>query len=166
MDELVRWLGEQLDLEEQQAFAAGSTLRGEMVLRWRAAGSGVEVDGRRKPVNEPLVVTNRYMEDMPGYEVERARALHIAGHDPNRVMGEVDAKRKLVDLHAAVPDHGRFSGSDDCETFTCDGDHPDSPVCRSCRTYAGDPMSAPCPTLRLLALPYADRPGYREEWRP
>jgi hypothetical protein len=24
----------------------------------------------------------------------------------------------------------------------------------------------PCLTLRLLALPYADRPGYREEWRP
>jgi hypothetical protein len=27
-------------------------------------------------------------------------------------------------------------------------------------------LSAPCPTLRLLALPYADRPGYRDEWRP
>jgi hypothetical protein len=24
----------------------------------------------------------------------------------------------------------------------------------------------PCETLRLLALPYADQPGYREEWRP
>ncbi len=24
----------------------------------------------------------------------------------------------------------------------------------------------PCLTLKLLALPYADRPGYREEWRP
>jgi hypothetical protein len=24
----------------------------------------------------------------------------------------------------------------------------------------------PCPTLRLLALPYGDRPGYRDEWRP
>lgn len=23
-----------------------------------------------------------------------------------------------------------------------------------------------CPVLRALALPYADRPGYREEWRP
>lgn len=23
-----------------------------------------------------------------------------------------------------------------------------------------------CPTARLLAVPYADRPGYREEWRP
>jgi hypothetical protein len=24
----------------------------------------------------------------------------------------------------------------------------------------------PCETLRLLALPYADHPDYREEWRP
>jgi hypothetical protein len=23
-----------------------------------------------------------------------------------------------------------------------------------------------CPTVRLLALPYADRPGYQEAWRP
>ncbi|WP_373305012.1 DUF6221 family protein [Streptomyces bluensis] len=27
-------------------------------------------------------------------------------------------------------------------------------------------MSRPCPTLRLLALPYADRDGYQESWRP
>jgi uncharacterized protein DUF6221 len=24
----------------------------------------------------------------------------------------------------------------------------------------------PCDTARLLALPYADRPGYQESWRP
>jgi hypothetical protein len=28
---------------------------------------------------------------------------------------------------------------------------------------AKDPY--PCATLRLLALPYADRPGYRKEWK-
>lgn len=25
--------------------------------------------------------------------------------------------------------------------------------------------AVPCPTVRLLALPYAGRDGYREEWR-
>lgn len=32
--------------------------------------------------------------------------------------------------------------------------------------HHADPTPAPCSTLRLLALPYSDRPGYREEWRP
>jgi hypothetical protein len=27
-------------------------------------------------------------------------------------------------------------------------------------------MRAPCRTVRLLAVRHADRPGYREEWRP
>jgi hypothetical protein len=32
---------------------------------------------------------------------------------------------------------------------------------------AGEPVSYSSPILlRLMALPYCDRPGYREEWRP
>jgi len=38
------------------------------------------------------------------------------------------------------------------------GQHPD---------FCGyDKRELPCRALRLLALPYAARPGYREEWRP
>jgi hypothetical protein len=49
------------------------------------------------------------------------------------------------------------------------------PVLQSCRREAQrlTPVGAvqagvwyPCPTVRLLAQPYADRPGYRDEWRP
>ncbi|MYU24607.1 DUF6221 family protein [Streptomyces sp. SID8352] len=162
MDELVVWLHAQLDQEEQQAFTAGNTLGGQLMLRWRAAGSGVEVDGMRRPVNEPLVVTNRLMEDMPGYEVERARALHIASHDPDRVMGEVAAKRRLLDLHAITGDE--LIG----ERFTLDGREIPTEydvVCAVCGRTEG--VTAPaCATLRLLALPYADRPEYQEAWRP
>lgn len=40
-------------------------------------------------------------------------------------------------------------------------------VCRSCEPDHQFPeLSWPCPTLRLLALPYEGRPGYRAEWRP
>lgn len=42
------------------------------------------------------------------------------------------------------------------------------------RTLKGNPLpclgcgswSTPCPTLRLLAVPYADHPDYWQEWRP
>jgi hypothetical protein len=67
-----------------------------------------------------------------------AVADHMARFDPARVLAEVEAKHRIADLH-----EGRH---------TCgDSDHNDED---------------PCDTLRVLALPYADRPGYRDEWRP
>lgn len=72
----------------------------------------------------------------PGYTPEQAE--HIALHDPARVLREVEAKRRLI------------------------GAHPELDRCTACA--AGE--SGRCPNLRLLALPYSDRPGYREEWKP
>lgn len=45
----------------------------------------------------------------------------------------------------------------DCERCV---DHNDGQGTR------GHDLSIPCPTLRMLALPYADHPDYRQEWRP
>lgn len=62
-----------------------------------------------------------------------------------RVLAECDAKRQIVALHDADAD-GRFC-------LSCgDGD------------YYG--VGYPCPTARALALPYADHPDYRDEWKP
>jgi hypothetical protein len=66
-------------------------------------------------------------------------AEHIARWDPARVLAEVDAKRQLLDWLDRADDKAT-----DCDYFNV---NPDEAV-------------------RLLALPYADRPGYREEWRP
>jgi hypothetical protein len=66
---------------------------------------------------------------------------HIVRHDPARVLREIDAKRKIIAEHDV---YSRPLGERmDCQSY-----------------------DFPCTTLRLLALPYADRPGYREEWRP
>lgn len=73
-----------------------------------------------------------------GYDEDAARAEHIARHDPARVLAEVDAKRQIVDGVAGADPHGAYITG----TFT-----------------AWD-------ALRLLALPYADHPDYREEWTP
>lgn len=65
--------------------------------------------------------------------------------NPERMLVWSDARRRIVGLHLNAPGN---SGSDG--TALCGGcSHPE-----------------PCPTLRLMALPFADHPDYREDWRP
>ncbi len=72
---------------------------------------------------------------------------HIARWDPARVLAEVEAKRRIIDEHEPLQ-----NGC--CDTCCEDGPYGDSN------------QAWPCRTVRLLALPYADHPDYREEWRP
>jgi Family of unknown function (DUF6221) len=60
-------------------------------------------------------------------------AEHIAHWDPERVIAECEAKRRVVEQFSLT------------------------------RTMTG--TAAVTPLLRLLGLPYADHPDYREEWR-
>lgn len=78
-----------------------------------------------------------------------ADAAFIAEWDPARVLREIDAKRKLIAEHPSI--NVSDLGSD----------------CGTC-VWPDTVMAAPwpCPTLRLLALPYADREGYQESWHP
>ena len=64
-----------------------------------------------------------------------------------RQLAECEAKRRIVERH-------RGFGFD--EEWAPEG------YCGECEGT----LSSPCATLRLLALPYADHPDYREEWRP
>ena len=87
------------------------------------------------------------LSNLTGYvEIEypevTADETHALRHRPARVLREIDAKRRILAEH---PLNGWV-----CDT--CDNGEVDQVF--------------PCPTLRLLALPYADRPGYREEWAP
>lgn len=81
-------------------------------------------------------------------------AQHIARHDPARTLREVEAKRRIVRQafeHAAKID-GEWGCCHDAEAIEaglCEKQQPNS-----------------LPLLRLLALPYADHPDYRPEWRP
>jgi hypothetical protein len=77
----------------------------------------------------------------PGDDDGGFAALHARRWTPARVLAECDAKGQLVELHPA--------GEHDCP-----GDD------------RGDDPGRCCPTLHLLALPYADHPDYRPEWRP
>jgi hypothetical protein len=76
------------------------------------------------------------------YVGDRTIANHMMAWEPARVLREIDAKRQIISEH-------------DTEGWKI-GD----------RVHDCQWTDRPCRTLRLLALPYADRPGYREEWRP
>lgn len=71
---------------------------------------------------------------------------------PQRVLAELDAKLRVLELHTPIDD--RYSLT--------------QLVCRICNDggLPVEPASWPCLTLRLLALPHADHPAYREDWRP
>jgi hypothetical protein len=92
-----------------------------------------------------------------GEAVERRHlvdAEFIARHDPARVLREIDVKRQILRQafeHAATIDGewGCCHDADEIEAGHCEEQRPND-----------------LRLLRLLALPYAGRPGYREEWAP
>ena len=72
-----------------------------------------------------------------------------------RWLAECDAKRRIVDLHVE-----REYECSRCDTGYWDENDDGAEV------YGARPEAYPCETLRTLALPYADHPDYRDEWRP
>jgi hypothetical protein len=92
------------------------------------------------------VAASQMLEDVPG-------AVCDCG-GPARALAEVQAKRQIIEI---APAH---ASAVDCEHGCC---HlPDEILAGTCPNYPPSEL----PLLRLLALPYAGRPGYSEEWRP
>jgi hypothetical protein len=114
MDDLVRWLRAQLDVDAARAQACPGN--GE----WTA-------------------------EDIAVYGADLSPEVrtHMAEHDPARVLREIDAKRKAVDHYSQVFQHA-VDGADSYVKIA----------------------AALSRQLRIMASVYADRPGYREAWRP
>jgi hypothetical protein len=92
-----------------------------------------------------------------GVSEDDHRVTFAPNWSPARVLLECDAKRQLVELHrlggSYTPGDDPAAGFNYCAT------------CGSGEPYEY-PTEWPCPTLRLLALPYAGRPGFRPEWQP
>jgi hypothetical protein len=80
-------------------------------------------------------------------------AQHIARWDPARVLAECDAKRRIIELFRETTE-GEDGISDDADFL------------RQMDEIATGRWEALRSVIRLLALPYADHPDYREEWRP
>jgi hypothetical protein len=131
---------------------------------------GVDQDGtvwlHIRPGGNAVLVRQR--DPIAGYD-DFAKLRNWAdaehGWTQERVLRDIDAKRKLLDLHGLV--HRDISWLENGEEETAE-----IPVCGNCVPrhaayhHRRDVPAGPCATLRLLALPYADRPGYRDDWRP
>ena len=94
-------------------------------------------------------------------EAEWARADqrgYRTGMDEDRRLADALAKKRIVDEHAGVQVYGDPAGP---------SDHL---VCGVCQEPDGSgPKDYPCPTLRLLALPYTSYSSFRDylaEWKP
>lgn len=76
---------------------------------------------------------------------------------PAQALADVEAKRRAIGNHQA-DDKGCCRTCAHWTTGWVDGHQVDR------LAYEG--VRAPCLTLRLLGLSYADRAGYDESWRP
>lgn len=173
MDELVRFLTACLDEDALWATEASrrygeAAPEGGVHWQWEDSDTDETVvpdPGRDEVVGgESFRVSLRSRETWPTHsagelpqfaiptaeEVPSAVGGHIVRHDPARVLREIDAKRRVLALHSYPTGHG-------CSTMDKTGYN---------LNYDEVSPEDACTTLRLLALPYEDREGYQESWRP
>lgn len=163
-DGLVEWLHAQLDEDERQARAAvipahegpGAYQPHPELATWRYVPGG-EVEY----VSTPEMLSYEYAEPYRvtcdseglGPAVDESVGPHIARHDPARVLAQVAAYRAILELHQPKRyEHDSDGIEHNLEPHEWDCEH--------------DLEQWPCPTVRHLTTVYADREGWREEWRP
>jgi hypothetical protein len=150
----VAWLLEQIAADEEAARAAIDPKRPGTHWRW------FDYDTDRPLTPEDfkqdggytaayLATTEEFpttsgVGDLPAFALSRVEELegagpHIARWDPARVLAECAAKRKIIE--AWLDNEGPLSQWDDY-------------------AYKGVEWA-----IKALAQPYADRPGFPEEWR-
>lgn len=140
--DLIAFLRARLDEDEAVARQTDADLQSKL----RSAGqSVVDIYGDPEPPEDGVNDADRM------WWIAKDAAAWIALHDPARVLHEVEAKRRIMECHEPWT-----ASNGDTVCGRCGREHID-----------GRPGGHfPCQTLRLLALPWADHPEFREEWRP
>lgn len=140
VDDLITWLRAQIDDDEQTARAAADSMLWHGPVKagevWESDRGFVYAEGEVPGLWDECL----WKADTPGRytrEMSEHAAHHVARHDPARVLREVEAKRQIIGL---VTDAGPQFGDGYTEAYR--------------------------DVLRRLALPYSNRPGYLEAWRP
>ena len=95
---------------------------------------------------------------------------HIARHDPARVLAECEAKRRIVKWHKnwpvlveTRPEQSRMDGTVDTVPYRMTKQIAWATEQQYRERFGSEPPTGPI--LRFLALPYADHPDFRDEWR-
>ncbi len=143
-EDLAAWIRTQLDEDERKARAA-------------TAGPWRWVDPLLKKTKLALVGdqdSTVLLAASADAHPSAGDAEHIANFDPPRALAEVESKKRILD--EILNFEARIDGEWGC--------------CHSAEDIAAglcpDPSYMFTAALRALALPFADRPGFREEWRP
>ncbi|KUH38403.1 MULTISPECIES: DUF6221 family protein [Streptomyces] len=153
---LIEFLRARLDEDRAVAEAAPAgpwkAAPGDDEGTWRVLG-GFSTHERFNSATDTREITTRREEVAgPGLGAGGVRsegaAVHMARHDPERVLAAVDAQRRILDEFVTSLTQ-RDKEND--ETF-------------GLTDWNFEPTALPL--LRLLALPYADHPDYQDEWRP
>jgi hypothetical protein len=164
MDELIAFLRDRYADIERIALDVPDGWR----VPWAVAHHYVRTREAYHDLGEDLSARHRAVANLSltvgNYECEQAVGKHIARHDPARVLADVAAKRAILDLHYIIERKVNWTDAEGDERQ----DH--QPVCVICvEKYSTVNVPAdlgPCETVRLLALPFADHPGYQESWKP
>jgi hypothetical protein len=134
--DLVQWLGEQLDEDERIARAAAPG-------PWQV-DSTIHTESINAGNGTTVIAGGRWGDEASVFESDEDAA-HVVRHDPARVLREIEAKRAIVARYERAMENRRA--------------HPKD-------LASAGALLALHGVVGLLALPYADREGYREEWRP
>lgn len=132
---------------------------------------------KRTPGHEHLnsgSVVSAWGHDWWGINVDEADADHIAAWQPARVLAECSAKRRIVDeFGSSCSDYGppdserRTEGEEIARQLGAEYQPhwPEAyaPFCDGCAAAQSADYGHER-VLRLLALPYASHPEYRDEW--
>lgn len=162
LDEDEWWAREASRLREQEGQPAGDHWQweegdGDRVLSLDPAQSeyvGAEHGSVRVSLRSRELYPTAHVGDLPNFAISAAEEVpttvggHIVRHDPARVLADVDAKRRQIEL---------------CEYMAGWSDVHNSRVSEhemASMRIASEQM------LLLLAAPYADHPECRDEWRP
>ena len=145
VDDLVTWLRAQLNEDERIA----RTVPGPAWEHRQIRG-----DFDESVVFEDYVAVADPEQDVVVFsDVSPAALAFVLRLDPARVLREIDAKRRIVDQCAYWNERAAREAVD-------------PPKYPQPGLDLGLLLDAMNPVLRALALPYADRPGFQEEWRP
>jgi hypothetical protein len=110
------------------------------LVAWLLAQIAEDGAAARACSDDALGDITTWVDYTSGDEFARSVA-HFQRHTPARVLAECEAKRLLL------------------QQFALRGDSVRATVVPATGGVWDD-------LLRMLALPYADRPGYRNEWKP
>jgi hypothetical protein len=133
--DLIAWLRRQLDEEER--------LASRLAARYRVRNPDRADDGQ---LFWPLPSVEAQFRHAGDPDIAAGLDL-IRAWSPARVLAEVAAKRRIIDLRDVMADVVQASEG--------------TVLAGASKVRLGAYENV----LRLLALPYAARPGYREEWR-